>query len=167
MLPEQPARQLRGFSSCLLSFPFSLDEDYLTLRAPDWCTRLVSPSNLMNPGPSAVGAGDRLYANAPRLLATVAHLCCDHSASVRIGPWRPLVRSALVVSNQRPASSSRTSGAAGRLAVVPASSVCWRSCWLATVRGRCCILLLYCACFIGSRAGCGAYLPTFRFSGLA
>jgi hypothetical protein len=42
------------------------------------------------------------------------------------------------------ASSSRTSGAAGRLVVVPASSVCWRSCLLATVRGRCCTPVLYC-----------------------
>jgi hypothetical protein len=43
------------------------------------------------------------------------------------------------------ASSSRTSGTAGRLAVVPASSVCWRSCWLAAVRGRCCTSVLYSA----------------------
>jgi hypothetical protein len=41
------------------------------------------------------------------------------------------------------ASSSRTSGAAGRLAVVPANSMCWWSCWLAVVRGRCCTLPLY------------------------
>jgi hypothetical protein len=41
------------------------------------------------------------------------------------------------------ASSSRTSGAAGRLAVDTASSVCWRSCLLATVRGRCCNSVLY------------------------
>jgi hypothetical protein len=41
------------------------------------------------------------------------------------------------------ASSSRTSGAAGRLVVVPARLVCGWSCWLATVRGRCCTLLLY------------------------
>ncbi len=42
------------------------------------------------------------------------------------------------------ASSSRTRGAAGRLVVVPASSVCWRSCWLAAARGRCCTSALYC-----------------------
>jgi hypothetical protein len=42
-----------------------------------------------------------------------------------------------------PALSSRTSGAAGRLAVVTANCVC---CWLsllATVRGRCCTSVLY------------------------
>ena len=43
----------------------------------------------------------------------------------------------------RAASSSRTSGAAGHLAVVPVSSVCWRSCWLAVVRARCCTSVLY------------------------
>ena len=41
----------------------------------------------------------------------------------------------------RAAFSSRTSGAAGRLAVVPANAVCWRSCCLAVVSGRCCTLL--------------------------
>ena len=41
------------------------------------------------------------------------------------------------------ASSSRTSGAVGRLVVVPASSVCWRSCGLAAIRGRCCTSVLY------------------------
>ncbi len=41
------------------------------------------------------------------------------------------------------ASSSRTSGASGQLTVVPASRVCWRSCWLAAVRGRCCTFALY------------------------
>jgi hypothetical protein len=41
------------------------------------------------------------------------------------------------------ASSSRTSGASGQLTVVPASWVCWRSWWLAAVRGRCCTSVLY------------------------
>ena len=41
------------------------------------------------------------------------------------------------------ASSSRTSGAAGRLSVVPAGSMCCRSCLLAAVRGCCCTPLLY------------------------
>ena len=61
------------------------------------------------------------------------------------------------------ASSSRTSGAAGRLAVVPANSVCWWSCWLAVVRGRCCTLLLYCACPIGKNTRRGARGPTVCF----
>jgi hypothetical protein len=74
----------------------------------------------------------------------------------RMSGWLPL---------RRMTSSSRTSGAPGRLAVVPASLVCWRSCWLATVRGRCCTSVLYCACRSGSRVGFGARLPTFRFSG--
>jgi len=39
------------------------------------------------------------------------------------------------------ASSSRTSGASGRLAVIPANSVCWRSCRLAIVGARCCTWL--------------------------
>jgi RimJ/RimL family protein N-acetyltransferase len=37
----------------------------------------------------------------------------------------------------------QTSGAPGQLAVVPASGVCWRSCWLAAVRGCCCTSALY------------------------
>jgi hypothetical protein len=41
------------------------------------------------------------------------------------------------------ASSSRTSGAAGRFRVAAATSVCWRSCSLAIVRGRCCTFALY------------------------
>jgi hypothetical protein len=41
------------------------------------------------------------------------------------------------------ASSSRTSGAAGRLVVVPASSVCHWSCPRADVRGHCCSSVLY------------------------
>ena len=36
------------------------------------------------------------------------------------------------------ASSSPTRGAAGRLTIIPASSGCWRSCWLAAVRARRC-----------------------------
>ena len=63
------------------------------------------------------------------------------------------------------ASSSRTSGASGRLAVIPANSVCWRSGWLAIVRGCCCTLLLYGTCLIGSCAGRGADSATVRFSG--
>jgi hypothetical protein len=61
------------------------------------------------------------------------------------------------------ASSSRTSGAAGRLAVVPANSVCWWSCWLAVVGGGCCTLLLYCACPIGKDTRRGARGPTVCF----
>jgi hypothetical protein len=35
------------------------------------------------------------------------------------------------------------------------------------VRGRCCTLLLYGICLIGSRVGRGTHSPTFRFSGVA
>jgi hypothetical protein len=48
-----------------------------------------------------------------------------------------------VVGFEPAASSSRSSGAAGRLAVVPASRVCRRSSLLAAVRGRCCTSVLY------------------------
>ena len=65
------------------------------------------------------------------------------------------------------ACSSRTSGAAGRLAVVPASSVSSRSRRLAAVRGRCCTWLLYCGCLIGSGAGRGAHQPAVRFPDVA
>ena len=43
---------------------------------------------------------------------------------------------------RRPLRFELAVGAAGRLVVVPASSVCWRSCLLATVRGRCCTPVL-------------------------
>jgi hypothetical protein len=48
----------------------------------------------------------------------------------------------------------RTSGAAGRLAVVPASLMSWRSCWQAAVRGRGCTCLLYCARLTTRRLPC-------------
>ncbi len=57
--------------------------------------------------------------------------------------WPGLRRAGLPRPSPALASSSRTKGAAGSLAVVPASSVCWRSCLLAAVRGRCCTFLLY------------------------
>ena len=68
------------------------------------------------------------------------------------GPWRlpaaepstEALTKVAVSSWLRTASSSRTRGAAGRLAVVPACSVCWRSCMLAIVRGCCCTSALYC-----------------------
>jgi hypothetical protein len=41
------------------------------------------------------------------------------------------------------ASSSRTSGAPGRLSVIAGSSVCRWQCSLAAVRGRCCTSALY------------------------
>ena len=65
------------------------------------------------------------------------------------------------------ASSSRTSGASGRLAVIPANSVCWRLWWLAIVRGRCCTCLLYSTCLICSRARARCALANFRFPGRA
>jgi hypothetical protein len=49
------------------------------------------------------------------------------------------------------------------LAVVPANSVCWWSCWLAVVRGRCCTLLLYCACPLGKDTRRGVRGPTVCF----
>ena len=57
------------------------------------------------------------------------------------------------------ASSSRTSGAAGHLAVVPASSVCWWSCLLAAVRERCCTCC--CTASVASAQSPGA-APTHR-----
>ena len=66
------------------------------------------------------------------------------------------------------ASSSRTSGAAGRLSAAPAHGRCGRSLMFVAVRGRCCTFLLYrpAARFVGRRGEVrGADPPTFRFSG--
>ena len=74
-----------------------------------------------------------------------SHADC-HSPSARSRSRKNYTPSELVgVAGFEPAaSSSRTSGTAGRLAVVPGISVCWRSCWLAAVRAvavlPCCTL---------------------------
>ena len=66
------------------------------------------------------------------------------------------------------ASSSRTSGASGRLSAVPATAGCGRQLVLVAGRGRCCTLLLYrLAARLAARLGGvhGADSATFRFSG--
>ena len=68
-----------------------------------------------------------------------------YSPPAASGPVEPRIVSDLVgVAGFEPAaSSSRTSGASGSLAVLSASSVCGRSSLLAAVRGRCCTSVLY------------------------
>ena len=63
---------------------------------------------------------------------------------VRRGPLTPMPCDGVAACPARPL-RPELQAVLGVLAVVPASSVCWRSCWLAVVRGCCCTSVLYAA----------------------